>query len=140
MRCHFPQIIFLEVIIFGSVWFKKKIIKSKFKKKWNQTETGSNRPISVRFNLEPGSNRFDSVFSVLARVFFGFFCLARFFFFSFRLIKSKPNRTSWFFQNSNWFFSRFDFFGYFFLGFLGLIRFSIFLLTPLLYSRWYVIR
>jgi hypothetical protein len=51
-------------------------------------------------------------------------------FFGFRLIKPKPNRTGRFFKNSNRFFSQFGFFGYFFSGFLNLIGFSIFLLTP----------
>jgi len=38
------------VIIFCSVWFlSKKVTKLKFKKKKNRTETGSNRPVSVRF-------------------------------------------------------------------------------------------
>jgi len=123
------------------------------KKNWNRTETGSNRPVSVRFNLffrkKTGSNRFwlgflgfglvfsgfGSVFSVLARFFRFGSVLARFFsvsvrfgFFGFLLI--KPNRTGRFFQNFNRFFFRFGFFGYFFSSFLGLIGFSVFLLTP----------
>jgi hypothetical protein len=50
-----------------------------------------------------------------------FLCLGsvRFVFFCFRLIKRKPNRTGWFFQNFNRFFSRFGFFGYFLLLFFG---------------------
>jgi hypothetical protein len=37
------------IIIFYSVWFlSKKVIKVIFSKK-NQTETGSNQPVSVRF-------------------------------------------------------------------------------------------
>jgi hypothetical protein len=85
----------LGMIIFGSVRFlSKKKTKSKFKKK---TETGSNWL---------GSN-----FSV----WLGFFSLAQFFsvrfgFFSFSLIKPKPNRTGRFFQNFNRLFSRFGFF------------------------------
>jgi len=78
------------VIIFGSVWFlSKKVTKPKFfffeKKKRNRTETGSNRLVSVRFGFfraKTGSNRFGSVFPVLARFFsvwLGFFGLARFF-------------------------------------------------------------
>jgi hypothetical protein len=92
------------VIIFGSVRFlSKKVTKQKnFKKKQNRTETGSNRPVSVRFGFfrtKTGSDRFDLVFSVwldfgsawlvfsglarfwlgLARFWFGFFGFARFF-------------------------------------------------------------
>jgi len=50
-------------------------------------------------------------------------------FFSFRLMKLKPNRIEYFLKYSNWFnrfFSWFDFFSYFF-GFLGLICFWFFL-------------
>jgi hypothetical protein len=127
------------VIIFGLVWFLLK--------KNNQTEffflknqTSSHQPVSVWFGFL-GQNRFDSVFSSLAQffrlgsVFPGFFCLGsvRFGFF-FRLIKPKPNQTDRFYQNCNQFnrfFSRFGFFTVrFFSGFLGLIGFSIFLLTP----------
>jgi hypothetical protein len=36
------------IIIFYSVWFLSKVIKVIFSKK-NQTETGSNQPVSVRF-------------------------------------------------------------------------------------------
>jgi hypothetical protein len=55
-------------------------------------------------------------------------------FFRFFLIKPKPNRTGWFFQKYNRF-NRF-FFGsvfsvIFFSGFLGLIGFPVFLLTPI---------
>jgi len=52
-------------------------------------------------------------------------------FFGFGLMKSKPNRTEYFFKYSNWFirfFSWFDFFSYFFC-FLGLICFSVFLVN-----------
>jgi hypothetical protein len=58
------------VIIFGSVWFlSKKVTKPIFFLK-QKTETGSNRPVSVRFGFfraKTGSNRFGSVFPVLAR-------------------------------------------------------------------------
>jgi hypothetical protein len=84
---------------FGWV-FIKKIIKLKFYfLKKNRTETGSNRPVSVRsgpvFRAKTGSNRFDSVFPVLARfsqfgsVFFLVFCRFRF---GFLFIKPKPNQ------------------------------------------------
>jgi len=121
----------LGVIIFGSVRFlSKKVTKLKYfffeKKNQNRTETGSNRPVSVRFfRAKTSSNRFGSVFPVLARfsrffpvlarffsVWLGFFVLARFFsgflsvsvrfgFFGFLFIKPKPNRTGWFFQKFN---------------------------------------
>jgi hypothetical protein len=109
------------------------------------------------FRAKTGSNRFGLVFLILARFswfwlgflrfwlgFFGlsqffwfgsvFFGLARFFsilvqfgVFGFLLIKPKTNWTSRFFQNFNWF-NRF--FQLFFSGFLSLIGFLVFLLTP----------
>ena len=108
---------------------------------------------SVRFfRAKTGSNRFGSVFPVLARFsrfWLGFFGLARFFRFGsvffrffvgfgsvrlgFFLIKPKPNRTGRFFQKFNRFnrfFFSVRFFQLFFSGFLGLIGFPIFLLTP----------
>jgi hypothetical protein len=101
---------------FGSVFIKKNIIKPNFfKKKLKPNRTGS--------------NRFGSVFSVLALFFpiwLSFFGLARFFSglalffpvffdlgsvqFDFRLIKSKLNRTGRFFQNFNRFFFTVRFF------------------------------
>ena len=65
---------------------------------------------------------FGSVFSGLRSVRFGFF--------SFRLIKPKPNQTGRFFQNFNRFFSWFSFFSYFFPGFFSLISFLVFFLIP----------
>ena len=67
-------------------------------------------------------------------VWLGFFVWVRFDFFYFRFIKPKPNRTGRFFKNSNRFFLWFDFFCYFFSGFLGLIGFSGFFLAPKL--KW----
>ena len=80
------------MIIFGSVRFlSKKVTKPKFfffeKKNRNRTETGSNRPVSVRFfRAKTGLTRFfrfwlgflgfGSVFSGFGSVFFG---LDRFF-------------------------------------------------------------
>ena len=127
------------VIIFGSVRFlSKKVTKPNYfflKKNQNRTETGSNRPVSVRFGFfraKTGSNRFGSVFLVLARfsrfsrfwlgfsgfarfwlgfffpVFVGFVSV-RFSFFSFLLIKPKPNRTDRVFQKINRFFRLFCF-------------------------------
>jgi len=108
-------------VIFSLIWFLlKKIIKLNFfKKNRNQTEIGSNRPVSVRFfRTKTGSNRFGSV---SARFFAGltwFFSVwVRFGFFSFRLIKPKPNRTGWFFQNFNRFFFTVRFFRLFFFWF-----------------------
>jgi hypothetical protein len=114
------------VIIFGSVWFlSKKVTKPNFffLKKKNETEPKPGQTDWFRFGFfreKTGSNRFDSVFPVLARFFsvwLGFFGLARFWlgfssltrfwlglarFFSgflsvsvrfcFLLIKPKPNR------------------------------------------------
>jgi hypothetical protein len=49
----------LGVIIFGSVFIKKKLTKPNFKK---NTETSSNRPVSVRFfRTKTSSNRPVSV-------------------------------------------------------------------------------
>jgi hypothetical protein len=116
-------------------FYQKKVTKLKFKKK---TKIGSNRPISVRFGFFITKSfkpvwlgfldlarlfRFGSVFSSLAQF---FSVWVRFGFFGFRLIKSNPNRTGQFFQNSNWFFFTVRFFCYFFIGFLGLIGFGFF--------------
>jgi hypothetical protein len=77
--CAYFETNVLGVIIFGLVWFlSKKITKPKFVFE-KKTETGSNRPVSVRFGFfraKTGSNRFGSVFSVLAQF---FPVLARFF-------------------------------------------------------------
>jgi len=133
---------------FGSVFIKKSNqTEIFFLKKKNLNRVKPTGFGSVRFfRAKTGSNRFGSVFPVLARFsqfWLGFFGLARFFsgflsvsvrfgFFSFLVIKPKPNRTGWFFQKFNRFnrfFFRFGFFGYFFSGFLGLIGFPVFLLT-----------
>jgi hypothetical protein len=87
------------VIIFGSVRFlSKKVTKPKFFLK-KKTETGSNRPVSVRFGFfraKTGSNQFGSVFPVLARFsrfWLGFLSVSvQFGFFGFLLIKPEPNR------------------------------------------------
>jgi len=63
---------------FGLVFIKKKVIKLNFLKK-------------NRNRFKPVWLGFFPVFSVWVR--FGFF--------GFRLIKHKPNRTGWFFQNFN---------------------------------------
>jgi hypothetical protein len=127
------------VIIFGSVRFlSKKVTKPKFffKKK---PETGSNRPGSVRFSflgkkpVQTGLAWFFRFWLGLARFWLGFFSgflsvSVRFGFFGFLFIKPKPNRTGRFFQKFNRF-NRF-FFCSVFSGFLGLIGFPVFLLTP----------
>jgi len=85
-----------------------------------------------------GSNQFDLVFFGLTLFLSGlawFFSVWVWFgFFSFRLIKPKPNRTGQFFQNFNRFnrvFFTVRFFRLFFSGFLGLIGFLVFLFTPI---------
>ena len=110
---------------------KKKNQTEFFKKKIrNRTETGSNRPVSVRFSFL----KQKPVQTGLARFFrFGLV------FFRFGLVFSVPglknqNRTGRFFQNFNRFFSRFGFFGYFFSNFLSLIGFLIFFNTPNVYN------
>ena len=138
------------MIIFGSVRFlSKKVTKSNFffEKK---TETGSNRPVSVRFfRAKTGSNRFGSVFSVLAwffpvlarfgLVFFWFFVgfsSIWFGFFGFLFIKLKPNRPAGFFKNLIGLICFFSdrFFRIFFFRFSRFNRFSGFF--PHSYWRW----
>jgi len=63
----FSKCYITEVIIFDLIQFLlKKIIKLRFFLK--KTETGSNRPVLIRFGsvfkIKTGSNRFGSVFSV----------------------------------------------------------------------------
>jgi len=79
------------VIIFGSVQFLlKKSNQTEIKKK-NQTETDSNRPVSVRFfGQKPVQTSLARFFSVWIGFGLG---LVRFGFFSFRLIKLKPNQS-----------------------------------------------
>jgi len=156
------------VIIFCLVRFlSKKVTKLKlfFFEKKTKTEpkpgqTDRFRFGSVRFfRAKIGSNRFGSVFPVLARFsrfWLGFFGLARFFrfgsvffwffvgfgsvrFFRFFAYKTEtePNRTSRVFQKFNrfnWFFFSVRFFQLFFSGFLGLIGFSVFC-SPLVEIR-----
>jgi len=156
----------LGVIIFGSVRFLSK--KSNqieiiffWKKNRNRTETGSNRPVSVRFGflgkkpVQIGLARFFRFWlgffqfwlgffrfgSILARFFFLVFCQFRFglVFFGFLFIKSKPNRTGWFFKKINRFFFQFDFFSYFFSNFLSLIDFPVFF-SPLFHVCVYKLK
>ena len=136
--------------VHGSVRFlSKKVTKPNFFLK--KTETGSNRPVLVRFFREKtGSNRFfrfgsvlarfDSVLARLARFFpiwLGFFGLARFFsgFFSVRFgsvfpVPGLKNRTGRFFQNFNRFFFTVRFFWLFFFQFSRFNQFFCFFLTP----------
>jgi hypothetical protein len=114
----------IGVIIFSSVRFlSKKITKLIFLKK--KTETGSNRPVSVRFGFF-GKNRFKSVWLEFDSVFSG---LARFFWFQAYKTETKPVGFFKTLIGLIGFFSRFDFFSYFFFNFLSLISFLIFLLT-----------
>jgi hypothetical protein len=123
--------------LFGLIFIKKNNQTELFFLK-KKTETGSNRPVSVRFGFfreKTGSNRFDSIFPVLARFFSGFLSVSVRFgsvFFCFLFIKPKPNRTDRFFQKFNRFFFQFNFFDYFFFNFLNLISFLVSLPTPTL--------
>jgi len=104
----------IGVIIFGLVRFLSKksnqteifFKKTKTEPKLGQTDWFRCGSIWF-FRAKTDSNRFGSVFSVLARfgsVFFWFFSgfgSVRFGFFGFLLIKPKPNRTDRFFQNFN---------------------------------------
>jgi len=109
------------VIIFYLVWFLYK--------KNNETDFFFKKTETELKPVQTGLTRF--FFPVFLR--FGFSSV-RFGFFSFRLIKPKQNRTGRFFFKILIglisFFFMFGFFGYFFSGFLGLISFSVFLLTP----------
>jgi hypothetical protein len=130
------------VIIFGSVRFlSKKVTKPKKKiKKKTETEPKPGQTDRFRFGFfraKTGSNRFGSIFLVLARfsrfwlgffrfgsvfsVWLGFLLVSVLFgFFDFLFIKPKPNRTGRFFQKFNRFnrfFFRFGFSVIFFLVF-----------------------
>ena len=148
------------MIIFDSVQFlSKTITKQKFffkKKNWNQTETGSNRLVSVRFDFlraKTGSNWFGSVFLVLARfyrfwlgfflfwlgffrfgsvflIWLGFSGFFRFWFGLFFWFSAYRTEPAGFFKILIGFFL-FGFFSFCFSGFLGLIDFLIFLLIPI---------
>jgi hypothetical protein len=76
-------------MIFCLVWF--------YKLKNNQINFLKKKPTdfgSVQFfKTKTDSNRFGSVFSGLTRFFSSFFGSVQFSFFSFRLIKPKPNRS-----------------------------------------------
>jgi hypothetical protein len=72
---------------FDLVFIKNKVMKLNFLKKKNRF-----KPVWLGFSVWLGFFRFGSIFSV------------RFGFFIFKLIKPKPNRTGWFFQNFNRFF------------------------------------
>jgi len=126
---------------FNSIFIKKNNQTEIFLKKINQnrTKTGSNRPVSVRFCFfrektswfKPvwlGFSGFGSAFSVLARFFWFWLSFFRFFFsvsVQFFAYKTEPVG---FFKILIGFFSVRCF--RFFSGFLGLIGFLVFLLTP----------
>jgi hypothetical protein len=98
---------------FGSVRFlSKKVTKPNFKKK--KTETGSNRPVSVRFFRAKPVQTSLARFFRFAPFFLVFSVRVRFGFSGSRLKKSKPNRTGRFFQNFNRFFFTVRFFRLFF--------------------------
>jgi hypothetical protein len=144
---------FIEVIIFDSVYFYiKKVIKLNFF--FKKIETGSNRPVSVRFLWQKpvqtvlvrfflfGSvlDRFFPVWLGFFPVWLVFFGLGSVRFFQFQAYKTKTNRTGWFYQNFNRIFSQFDFFNYFFFNFFSLVSSSVlFSPTGYLYcfSQWY---
>ena len=107
-------------------FYKKNNQTEFFFKNQNRTETGSNRPVSVQFGflgqkpVQTGLTRFSEFwlgfFSGFGSVWFGFF--------SFLLIKPKPNRTepAGFFKILIGFFYG-SVFRLFFSDFLGLIGF-----------------
>jgi hypothetical protein len=130
--------------LLGSVFIKKSNQTEFFKKK-NRNWVKPTGFGSVRFfRAKTGSNRFGSVFPVLARFFpvwlvfvvwLGFSGLARVFFLvfcrflfgsvRFFFYKTETEPAS-FFKNLIGFFFRFGFFDYFFSGFLSLIDFPVF--------------
>jgi hypothetical protein len=108
---------------FDSVFIKKKATKPKKKikkkRKHKPVQTDQFRFSLVFLEQKPVQTGLARFFW-FGSVFFGF-GLARFFsvwvrfgFFSFRLIKPKPNQTGRFFQNSNRFFLTIKFFRLFF--------------------------
>jgi len=135
------------VIIFGSVFIKKSNQTEFFffekNPKPNRNRVKPTGFGSVRFfRAKTGSNRFDSVFPVLARFWLGFFRFGSVFpvwlgffpvfvgfglvrFFQFFAYKTEP---AGFFKNLIGLII--FFFRFFFFGFLGLIGFPVFLLTP----------
>jgi len=144
-------------------FYKKKVIKLNFfKKNQNRTETGSNRPILVRFGffrqkpVDPVFSgfawffRFDSVFSAwlgLTRFFSSlvlvFFSLGSVRFFRFRAYKTETKQVDFFkiLIGLINFFSQFNFFSYCFCNFLAFIDFLIFfcsLLQAPLSPRWLI--
>jgi hypothetical protein len=126
------------VIVFGSVRFlSKKITKLKLLFFWKKTETEPKPGQTDRFQFGfLGQKPVWLVFPVLARFFpvwLGFFLVfCRFRFGSVFLVFCYKTETepAGFFKNLIGFFFRFGFFSYFFSGFLGLIGFPVFLLTP----------
>jgi len=97
---------------FGSV-FIKKITKPNFFFKKTETEPNPVQTDQFRFSFL-GQKPVQTGLAQFFQVFFG---LVRLGFFSFRLIKLKPNRTKpvGILKILIGFFSRFGFFGYFFL-------------------------
>jgi hypothetical protein len=119
------------MIISGSARFllKKSIQTEIFLKKPKPVQTDRFRFGPVRFfRTKTGSNRFDSIFSVLARFFFGL-GLIRFFWFQAYKTETEPVCFFKILIGLISFFHGSVFFGYFFYGFLGLIDFQVFFLT-----------
>jgi len=108
--CRLYQQIGVFTVRFGSVFIKKSN-QTEFIFKKKKTETGSNRPVSVRFGflekkpVQTGLARFFRFGSV----FFGFFSVRFGSVFPVPGLKNR-NRTGRFFQNFNWFFLTVRFF------------------------------
>ena len=123
---------------FNSIFIKKKKIKLRFFLK--KTETGSNRPVLVRFGsvfkIKTGSNRFGSVlvrFFQFDLVFSRFFGLGSVRFFQFQTYKTETEPVG-FFKILIGFFTV-GFFRLFFFRFSQFTRFFDFFLTLLMYEH-----
>ena len=136
---------------FGSVFIKKNnqteiifFLKKKTKPNRNRVKPTGSGSVFQGKPVQTGLARFFPVLARFFKVWLGFFGLARFsqfgsvffrFFVGFGSVRFgflfiKPNRTGWFFKKFNRFFFSVRFFQLFFFGFLGLISFPVFLLTP----------
>jgi len=86
---------YLEVIIFGLVWFGSVFIKKSNQTEFKKTKTVSNRSVSVRFfgqkPVHTSLARFFSVWLVFFQVFFNLGSV-RFFQFQAYKTKTKLNR------------------------------------------------
>ena len=140
------------MIIFYLVFLEKKQPNQIKKKNRNRTETGSNRPVSVRFgflgqkSVQTSLARFFSIWLGFLSVWLGFFFSLVFLVLGYKT-ETKPNRnqtkpTSFFkiLIGLTGFFLRFDFFNYLFSNFPNLISFLIiFFCSPyILTSSWFI--